>query len=755
MDFYPWYLSFNEEDSLITGFCNCHLITFAYIWGSQSLSKVAMTQILDRLIDLLQKPFHSSVLIFAVILFIILLAPILLRSLKIPGIIGLILSGLIIGPHGLGWIEKNAAVDLFSTIGLLYIMFLAGLELDLKEFKTNKHKSLVFGFFTFIIPMALGFPVCRYLLELDLNASLLVSSMFSTHTLVTYPIVSRMGISRHEAVAITVGGTMLTDTAVLVLFAVIVGSVKGEINHLFWINFAISVVLFLLVVFLLVPLLTSWFLKKLEGEKRSHFVFILSMVFFAAFLSEVAGLEPIIGAFAAGIALNKFVPRTSSLMNRLEFVGNAIFIPFFLISVGMLINLKVIGNGTTAWIIAGTLTVVAIIGKYLAAAITSLTFNFPTTWRRLIFGMSSSHAAATLAVILVGFKMGIVDENVLNGTIVLILVTCLVASFVTENAAKKIMIQEEEFKDQSSSQLLEQKILVPISNPVTMERLIDLAIAIKLPKNRFPIVSLSVVDDDHTAKTKLIEAKRMLEKAIIHAASMDQKVEIVTTIDQKVTGGIKRVAKEIFASEIIIGFGLKNQFSEMLFGNNVKYLVENTDIAVWVASIHANLNSYKKIVIVCPKFADREYGFQNWLSRIFRMGNSLGLPCHFHSTSQTYDQVAVFHQQQRTNVRISHTEFREWEEFNTLGQHLQPSDLVVFPLPRSGGVSYKLVQENIPRLMAKHFEQLSFIFVYTSSADDTSELMFSHDFDNTIIEKGMSLLKNPAKWAGGLFSRKK
>lgn len=710
-----------------------------------------MTQILDRLIDLLQKPFHSSVLIFAVILFIILLAPILLRSLKIPGIIGLILSGLVIGPHGLDWIEKNSAVDLFSTIGLLYIMFLAGLELDLKEFKTNKHKSLVFGIFTFIIPMAIGFPVCHYLIGLNFNASLLVASMFSTHTLVTYPIVSRMGISRHEAVAVTVGGTMLTDTAVLVLFAVIVGSVKGEINLHFWLNFAISVILFLLVVFLLIPVVTSWFFKKLEGEKRSHFIFVLSMVFFAAFLSEVAGLEPIIGAFAAGIALNRYVPKTSSLMNRLEFVGNAIFIPFFLISVGMLINLKVIGNGSAAWVIAGTLTLVALIGKYLAATLTSFTFKFPPTWRRLIFGLSSSHAAATLAVIMVGFKMGIVDENVLNGTIVLILVTCLVASFVTENAAKRILIEGDAYQDQPMMPLTEQKILVPISNPGTMERLIDLAIAIKLPKNRFPIVSLSVVDDDHTAKSKLIEAKRMLEKAIIHAAAIDQTVEIITTIDQKATAGIKRVAKEIFATEIILGFAMRNQFSEMLFGNNVKYIVENTEQAIWVASIHSNINLYKKIVVICPKFADREFGFQNWLSRILRMGKSLDLSCQFFASSQTFEQVEVFHKQQRTSVKITHTDFTDWEEFHNLRRHLSPSDLIIIPLPRSGGVSYKLSQESIPRLMAKHFEHFSFILIYISSANDTSELMFSHDFDNTIIEKGMTLVKGRAKWFSRLF----
>jgi hypothetical protein len=284
-----------------------------------------------------------------------------------------------------------------------------------------------------------------------------------------------------------------------------------------------------------------------------------------------------------------------------------------------------------------------------------------------------------------------------------------------------------------------------------MERLIDLAIAIKLPRNRFPIVSLSVVDDDHTATSKLIEAKRMLEKAIIHAAAIDQKVEIVTTIDNKVTAGIKRVAKEIFASEIVLGFSLRNQFSEMLFGNNVKYIVENTDQAIWVASIHSNLNSYKKIVVICPQFADHEFGFQNWLSRVFRMCKSLELSCHFLSTPQTYEHILNYHRQQRSSIKIEHTEFSEWEEFQNLGQYLSPSDLIIIPLPRSGGVSYKLSQESIPRLMSRHFENFSFILVYTSTAVDTSELMFSHDFDNTIIEKGMILLKKRSKWFSGLF----
>jgi len=299
---------------------------------------------------------------------------------------------------------------------------------------------------------------------------------------------------------------MLTDTAVLIILAVIAGSVSGEITADFWIKFSISVILFLLVVLILIPKLASWFFRNFEGEKNSHFIFVLAMVFLSAFLSEVAGLEPIIGAFAAGLALNRLIPHTSSLMNRLEFVGNSLFIPFFLISVGMLINFKVLAQGPFALIIAATLTIVALIGKYIAAWLTATIFRYSKAYRNLIFGLSSSHAAATIAVIMVGFRLGIVDENILNGTIVLILVTCLVASFVTEHSAKQVLIMEKLIAP-VHPQHRDQKILIPIYNPNNMERLLDLAMAIKNPKNRFPIVSLSVVADDDAAQQKLIEAK--------------------------------------------------------------------------------------------------------------------------------------------------------------------------------------------------------------------------------------------------------
>lgn len=359
---------------------------------------------LATLLHEFELPISNPVLFFSVILFIILLSPLVLRKLKIPGVIGLIISGVIIGPHGFNIIESNEAIELFSTIGLLYIMFIAGLELDMNDFKIFRNKSLAFGFFTFAIPMLIGYPVCYYLLAYSSNASLLTASMFATHTLVAYPIVSKYGVSKNQAVAITIGGTILTDTAVLILLAIILGRASGQIDQGFWIQLTLSITTFTAIVFLVIPQIAKWFFNKLESEKHSHYIFVLSAVFFTAFLAEIAGLEPIIGAFLAGLALNKLIPHSSALMNRIDFIGNALFIPFFLISVGMLVNLQVIFSGTGALIVAGILTVTALISKWLAAYFSQVLFKFTKAQRDIMYGLSSARVAASLAVILVGYR---------------------------------------------------------------------------------------------------------------------------------------------------------------------------------------------------------------------------------------------------------------------------------------------------------------------------------------------------------------
>jgi Kef-type K+ transport system membrane component KefB len=387
-------------------------------------------------------PLTNPVIIFSLVLFIILFAPILFNKIKIPHIIGLIAAGIIIGPYGLNLLLRDSSIVLFGTVGLLYIMFIAGLEIDLEQFKKNRVKSFVFGLYTFLVPMILGIPAAYYLLNFSFPSSLLLASMFASHTLLAYPIASRYGISRIRSVTLTIGGTIITDILALLVLAGVTGMTKGEISTFFWIQLAIATVVFGCIVFLLFPIVARWFFKNFE-EPVSQYIFVLAMVFLGAFLAQLAGLEPIIGAFLAGLSLNRFIPHSSALMNRIEFVGNAFFIPFFLISVGMLVDFRVLFKGLGALKVAAVMTVLAILSKYIAAWVTQKTFRFSALERQLIFGLSTARVGATLAVVLVGYNIIIgetaagepirlLNEDVLNGTVLMILVTCTVSSFIVE-----------------------------------------------------------------------------------------------------------------------------------------------------------------------------------------------------------------------------------------------------------------------------------------------------------------------------------
>lgn len=711
-----------------------------------------MTSIIDKLNSLFQIPFKNSVLVFSLILFIILLAPLILRKLKIPGIIGLIISGVIIGPHAFNIIEKNSAIDLFSTIGLLYIMFIAGLDLNLNEFSKYKYKSLTFGIFTFIIPLAIGFPVCYYLLHYDFNGSLLIASMFSTHTLISYPIINRLGITRNEAVAITVGGTIFTDTAVLLLLAVISVSATGIIDSAFWVKMLISMIIFLGISFYLIPKIAAWFFKKLESEKHSHFIFVLSIVFFLAFLAEVAGLEPIIGAFIAGLVLNKLIPHTSPLMNRIEFVGTSLFIPFFLISVGMIINIGVVFQSYNTIVIAIILTFIAILSKYIAAWLTALTIRYNKVQRNLIFGLSSSHAAATLAIILVGFKLGIIQEDVLNAVIILILVTCLVSSFVTENAGKKLVLFDKN-SNNLPVQTINQKILIPISNSSSIERLLDLAFLIKEKKGRFPVLTLKVVNDDSHTNFNLIEAKKILEKATIHASSYDEQIEVITTIDQNIIGGIKRVAKEYSATDIIIGYNSRSNISDFIFGKRFNSFIENVSQLIMVSNIVNPTHQHTRLVIICSQFSEAEIGFNYWNEIVDRIANNLNVSKFYFTHNETYSKIVEIQNKNNKSTASKFKEFTDLDDILIISKDILITDLIIFIMPRKGCISYSVFQSLIPQKMSKYFSENSSIFIHPPI--DSSQLVqsFDNDYDNGLIEKSVTQITLGAKNISKIFKK--
>lgn len=682
-----------------------------------------MTDIFEQFLNEFDLPLKNPVLTFSLVLLIILLSPILLKRINIPGIIGLILSGVIIGPYGLNLLEKNSAVELFSTIGLLYIMFIAGLELDMTEFRVNRNKSLLFGFFTFAIPLSIGFPVCAYFLGYEFNASLLTASMFATHTLVAYPIVSKLGVSKNQAVAITVGGTILTDTAVLIMLAVIMGSHQGALGREFWIRLGVSLAIFSAIMFLVIPRVAEWFFRKLESEKHSHYIFVLAVVFFAAFLAETAGVEPIIGAFMAGLALNSLIPHSSALMNRIEFIGNALFIPFFLISVGMLVDVRVILRGPTALIVAGTLTIVAIFGKWMAAWLTQKVLKYSPEQRQLIFGLSSAHAAATLAVILVGFKAGILDEDILNGTIILILITCIVASLATEKAAKRTLVKAEDGTGGEKRAEIKpsEHILLPIANLSNMDMLLEFVALVKNKRSTNPVSILSVVPNNEEAEANIINARNKLGNLVKQASASETKVSLIATIDHNAASGIVRTSREIMADIIVLGWPQRVGMIEKLIGEKVEYILSGTDKMVIICHFERPLATHKRMILFAPPLSELEDGFFVWLDKMAVLARELSLQVIMHVNKGTEEAVLKLVKKYRLNISPQFVTLETWVDPTLPPAAIQKEDLFVLVSARRGSVSYAGTLENLPSRLERHFEKNSRIIIYPKQYDQPTQ----------------------------------
>lgn len=706
-------------------------------------------KIFEHLVEAFQAPLTNPVLVFSLVLFIILLSPILLRPIRVPGIIGLIISGVVIGPHGLNWLEKSSAVTLFSTIGLLYIMFIAGLELDMNEFKKTKHKSVLFGFFTFIIPISIGFPVCYYLLDYSFLSSILIASMFATHTLVSYPIVNRYGISKHETVAVTIGGTILTDTAVLIILAVITGASQGDINQEFWITLGVAFAIFLFIMFGIIPKIAKWFFQKVESEKTAQYIFVLTVVFFAAFLAEIAGLEPIIGAFVAGLALNKLIPSSSALMNRIEFIGNSIFIPFFLISVGMIVDISVLTKGSTALIVAGTLTLVAIFGKFLAAFATQLAFKYSKHQRNLIFGLSNAHAAATLAVIMVGHNNGLIDDNVLNGTILLILITCIVATMITENASKKVVMEGH----QANSHLerieeSEEQIMIPIANLNNMETILDFATLIKSNKSHYPLSIVSIVGDSEQAQLNMAEARRNLDKTAKYASGSEVEVDLITTVDINIASGIGRMARQTVADCIIMGWPSRASIIEKIVGDKTESILNNTDTTLMMVRLDQSLVVHKLITVFVPPLAESEVGFEYWVEKVLKLAQELSLPVNYVCNSRTAYRIQQRSEELKSSINQSFSNYDAWDNIYGLATYSSLDSLLIYVSARAGEVSYIDSLDGLATRIGRYYKNRNLVLLFPSRRKD-------ENIDVYEDVKTSPLFRKISREIGNIFNKEK
>ena len=383
----------------------------------------------------------SPLLTLTLVIGIIWFVPILCRKIHVPSIVGFILAGIVIGPSVLGVAGQTPAIKILGSLGMLYIMFQSGSEIDINDFKQYKYRSLFFGLCTFLIPFGLGLITSRYLLPYGWLPSLLLGAMYGSHTLMTYPIVSRYGVQKNVAVNITVGATMVAIILSLIVLAIVEGWSRSAQSSMDYIIQLCLVVVFLTSVLWLFPRFARTFFKRYR-DPISEFMVVMLMLVGSALLADLAGLEGILGAFLCGVSLNRLLPNRSPLMNRINFVGNSIFVPLFLISVGLMIDIHAFWSGWTTLTIAIVMITTKLIGKGLSAWIAQVVFRFSKHERQLIFGLSHATAAGTLAIVTIAYQMGLLSSDVLNASVLMILVLCTTASFISEHAAKELALQE-------------------------------------------------------------------------------------------------------------------------------------------------------------------------------------------------------------------------------------------------------------------------------------------------------------------------
>ncbi|HPB30908.1 MAG TPA: cation:proton antiporter, partial [Candidatus Sumerlaeota bacterium] len=518
-------------------------------------------------------PVSDPILVFAILALAIMAAPLLANKLRVPDLVLLLIAGAALGPKGFGVLERNTAIELFGAVGLIYIMFLAGIEIDLTRFMRTRGRSIFFGLMTFSIPQGLGTLAGRYILHMDWPASILLASMFASHTLLAYPLASRLGISRTEPVAVTVGATIITDTLALLVLAVIADSARGiTLGFGFWAGIVLGMTALVLLIWWGIPWLSRWFFKNFTEAGGAQFLFVLFVVCGCSYLSHFARMEPIIGAFLAGAAFNRQIPENSALMNRVVFAGNTLFIPFFLISVGMLVDPMALVNNPRSWIVVITMTAAVIVTKYMAAWVSRRKFGYGADAGKVMFGLSVVQAAATLAAVLVGYNLKIFDESVLNGAIGMILVTCPLGAWYVDRYGRKMAAEVQIAKE---PERIEQRIVVPVAKPDSAVRLLDLAFLFRNHEIPGTIYPMTVVSDEADPDESLARAENLLALCVTHAASAEVNLNPIVRVDINVSDGISRAAKEMRAGMVLSGWSGDQKAGARIFGTVMSNLKTN------------------------------------------------------------------------------------------------------------------------------------------------------------------------------------
>lgn len=672
-------------------------------------------------------PITNPSLIFFLVLVIILLAPIIMGKLRIPHIIGMVLAGVAIGQYGFNILVRDDSFELFGRVGLYYIMFLAALEMDVEGVKKNKGRLSLFGLLTFAAPFTLTFIMSEWLLGYPTIASLLLGCLMASNTLIAYPIVSRYGQQRKPSVALSVGASMLSLLVALVVLAALVASHNGQTGVLFWLWFAAKFVIYCGGLAILIPKLTRWFLRR-YSDAVMQFIFVMAMLFMSAVLSESIGLEGIFGAFLSGLILNRYIPHVSPLMNRIEFIGNALFIPYFLIGVGMLINVRLAFSDTSVLWVALAITLFGTAGKAIAAYLSALLFRLPlNTSGNMMFGLTSAHAAGAIAIIMVGMRLTTPDGSVLvtgemlNGVVLMILLTCIISTVVTEQAAQQITLRDKEIPQEDTQD--DEKMLIPMKYPEYAVRLVNLAIMMRNPKLGRGLVGLSVVYDDVDMRLNQERGQRLLEKVQQYAAAADVKMQTQVRVAANIANGIKHAFKEFRASEIIIGMHMHQEVSASFWGEFHQSLFNGLNRQIIMARLKQPLSTIRRIEVAVPSRAQFEPGFYRWLERVSRLSVNLECRTIFHGRTDTLALINQYVRNRHPEMRVEFMQMDHWNEMPRLAATIAEDHLFIVIAARKGTVSYKNALEHLPEEIQQFFSGKNIIIIFPDQHGDPMDEM--------------------------------
>ena len=672
-------------------------------------------------------PITDPTLVFFVVLMIILFAPIVMSKLRIPHIIGMVLAGIVIGQYGFNILERDNSFELFGRVGLYYIMFLAGLEMDMEGVKKHSQQFMIFGLLTCFVPLILTYIMAITLLGYSGSASFLLGCIMASNTLIAYPIIGRYGLQRHPSVSLSVGSSMISLFMALVMLAAISGTYDGSNGWIYWPLFILKFALFCIGSIILIPKLARYFLRR-YSDAVMQYIFVLGIMFLSAALTSLIGLEGIFGAFFSGLILNRYIPRVSPLMNRIEFIGNALFIPYFLIGVGMLINVRTIFSGIDMVWTVFLIVFFGTFGKAVAAYISSLLFRLSKADGHMMFGLTSAHAAGAIAMVLVGMRLEVapgvylIDDIMLNGVVMMILFTCVISTLMTQHASKQIIIQEKTYlRNEVSVGEDDEKILICVKYPEIAPQLMTLATTIRNQRLNRELVALNVVYDGIRSDTSREQGLRLLERLQQQASASEVRVQTQVRLATNIANGIKHAFREFACSEIIMGMHVHTDNNPRFWGDFIQSLYNGLNRQIILTRFVQPMNTLRRIQVAVPSRAEFEPGFHRWLERLSRLAGQLDCRIQFHGRQESLELIAEYINNRHPNVRAEYTQMNHWNELPQLASDISGDHLFVVVTARKGTISYKTALERLPDELQKHFSGKNLMIVFPDQFGEQKE----------------------------------